>query len=131
MPIKGGGIDWVAVTTARMKGWLTYSFAERTFHHHRKTGTAGTSELRARFHYGKKDYFLGGHPLWQVFRSTFQMTKRPDILGGICLMAGYVWCWATRTRRPVSAELIDFHRQEQIARLKQLLTGRLRLNRQP
>ena len=40
MPIKGGGIDWVAVTTARMKGWLTYSFAERTFHH-RKTGTAG------------------------------------------------------------------------------------------
>ena len=41
MPIKGGGIDWVAVTTARMKGWLTYSFGERVFHHHRKMGTAG------------------------------------------------------------------------------------------
>ena len=95
MPIKGGGIDWVAVTTARMKGWLTYSFSERTFCHHRKMGTAGGSELGARFHYGKKVYFLGGHPLWQVFRSTFQMAKRPYVIGGVCLMAGYVWCWIT------------------------------------
>ena len=81
VPIKGGGIDWVAVTTARMKGWTTYSFADRTFHHHRKMGTAGGSELMARFHYGKKDYFLGGHPLWQLLRGTFQMTKKPYVLG--------------------------------------------------
>ena len=129
VPIKGGGIDWVAVTTARMKGWLTYSFTERTFHHHRRMGTAGSSELRARFHYGKKDYFLGGHPLWQVFRSAFQMTKRPYVVGGVSLMFGYIWCWATRTERPVSAELMNFHRHEQIARLKELLGSRLRLNR--
>ena len=43
VPIKGGGIDWVAVTTARMKGWTTRSFAERTFNHHRKMGTASPS----------------------------------------------------------------------------------------
>src|SRR5438270_347866 len=48
VPIKGGGIDWVAVTTARMKGWTTYSFGERVFEHHRKMGTAGGSELGAR-----------------------------------------------------------------------------------
>ena len=52
-PIKGGGIDWVAVTTARMKGWTTRSFAERTFNHHRKMGTAGSNELISRFKYGK------------------------------------------------------------------------------
>lgn len=121
VPIKGGGIDWVAVTTARMKGWLTYSFAERSFHHHRKMGTAGGSELGARFHYGKKDYFLGGHPLWQVFRSTFQMAKRPYVIGGVCLMAGYVWCWVTARERPVSPQLMKFHRGEQMMRLKALL----------
>ena len=45
VPIKGGGIDWVAVTTARMKGWLTYSYDERMFHHHRKMGTAGEQRV--------------------------------------------------------------------------------------
>src|SRR4030042_920703 len=37
-PIRGGGIDWVAVTTARMKGWKTRTFAEKTCLHHRKIG---------------------------------------------------------------------------------------------
>jgi biofilm PGA synthesis N-glycosyltransferase PgaC len=129
VPIKGGGIDWVAVTTARMKGWLTYSFSERTFNHHRKMGTAGGSELGARFHYGKKDYFLGGHPLWQLFRGTFQMTKRPYVLGGLCLLAGYAWCWLSRTERPVSAQLMKFHRGEQIDRLKELLRRRVHVGR--
>lgn len=120
-PIEGGGIDWVAVTTARMKGWLTYSFGERLFHHHRAMGTAGGSVLQARFHYGKKDYFLGGHPLWQLARGTFQFAKRPYVTGGAALIAGYLWCWLRRQPRPVSPELIRFHREEQMTRLKKLL----------
>ena len=120
-PIEGGGIDWVAVTTARMKGWLTYSFGDRVFHHHRKMGTAGRSELQSRFHYGKKDYFLGGHPVWQIFRSTFQLAKRPYVVGGLALMAGYLWCWISGHERAVSDELMRFHRAEQMARLKSLL----------
>ena len=129
VPIKGGGIDWVAVTTARMKGWKTYSFGERVFYHHRKMGTAGSNELMSRFKYGKKDYFLGGHPLWQIFRGTFQMAKKPYLIGGLALLLGYFWCWATRFERPVSRELMQFHRKEQLDRLKQLFVGRLRLSR--
>jgi len=129
VPIKGGGIDWVAVTTARMKGWVTHSFADRTFHHHRKMGTAGNSELRARFHYGKKDYFLGGHPLWQLFRGAFQMTKRPYVFGGVFLLCGYFSCWISKYERPVSSELMRFHRNEQLGRLKRLLPNRLGLGR--
>ena len=44
-PIKGGGIDWVAVTTARMKGWQTRTFLEKTCFHHRKMGTAGPEPI--------------------------------------------------------------------------------------
>ena len=129
VPIKGGGIDWVAVTTARMKGWTTYSFAERSFYHHRKMGTAESGELRSRFQYGKKDYFLGGHPLWQLFRSTFQLAKKPYILGGISLFSGYIWCWLTRHERPVSPELMKFHRKEQMERLRHLISDRLGVDR--
>jgi len=129
VPIKGGGIDWVAVTTARMKGWTTRSFADRTFYHHRKIGTAGSNELISRFKYGKKDYFLGGHPLWQLFRGTFQMTKKPYLVGGLALLLGYFWCWVTRFERPISAGLIKFHRKEQLDRLKSLFLNPFRPRR--
>jgi glycosyltransferase involved in cell wall biosynthesis len=117
---KAGGIDWIAVTTARMMGWDTKSFSGETFEHHRKIGTAQTSVLGARFHYGRKDYFLGGHPLWQLCRSTFQMRKKPYVLGGMCLFSGYFWAWVRGEARAVSPELMEFHRSEQMVRLKQV-----------
>jgi GT2 family glycosyltransferase len=121
VPIEGGGIDWVAVTTARMKGWTTRSFGERVFEHHRTMGTAGGNELRARYAYGKKDYALGGHPMWQLLRGSFQLTKPPYLLGGILLLAGYFGCWLKRAPRAISPELMAFHRREQLERINGLL----------
>jgi glycosyltransferase involved in cell wall biosynthesis len=120
-PIKGGGIDWVAVTTARMKGWETRTFLEKTCFHHRKMGTADRNPLMARFRHGQEDYYVGGHPLWQVLRGIFQMKTKPLVLGGLFLILGYFWAMARRVRRPVSAELVSFHRAEQMARLRKLL----------
>ena len=117
-PIRGGGIDWVAVTTARMMGWKTRSFGDKVFEHHRAIGTAETDTLGARFHYGRKDYFLGGHPMWQLARTAFQMRQRPYVIGGLALFAGYFWSWITGVERPISKELMAFHRREQLARLK-------------
>lgn len=108
---------------------IAYCLSERVFRHHRKMDTAGSSELRASFHYGKKDYFLGGYPLWHVFSSAFQVTKRPYVVGGMALLAGYVWCWVSGHERPVTPELMKFHRGEQMARLKQLLRRRVSLGR--
>lgn len=122
-PIKGGGIDWVAVTTARMKGWETRTFLERVAHHHRKMGTANRSPLTARFRHGQEDYYLGGHPLWQLLRGTFQMKARPFVLGGLFLMLGYFWAMARRMQRPISPELVAFHRAEQVARLQKIIFG--------
>ena len=131
-PIKWGGIDWVAVRTARLKGWQTRSFCEKFFYHHRPMGATESTTWKARFDYGRKDYFLGNHPLWQVFRICFQMMKRPYLVGGLVLLLGYFYSLASRMERPVTAELLRFHRQEQLERLRQLLmqfvkTGRLRL----
>ncbi|CAM5798288.1 glycosyltransferase family 2 protein [Rhizobacter fulvus] len=121
VPVNGGAIDWIAVTTARMKGWQTRTFVEKTSRHHRKLGTAESGALKARFHYGGKAYYVGGHPLWELLRGAFQMRTAPYILGGLWFIAGYGWAALTRTRRPVSAELMAFHRNEQMMRLKRLL----------
>ena len=118
VPVKGGGIDWIAVTTARMRGWKTRTFVEQICHHHRPMGTATVGRLRANFKLGRQDYYLGGHPLWQLFRSAYQMGRKPYVLGGLFLLAGYVSAWASRSQRQVSAELVRFHQGEQMRRLR-------------
>ncbi len=124
-PIKGGGIDWAAVTSARMMGWQTRTFTDKLFHHHRKMGTGNSSFLMSRYRHGQKDYYLGGHPLWQLFRSSFQMTRRPYFIGGLFLMLGYLSGFVTRMDRPLSRELMQFHRAEQMARLRSMLMSAL------
>jgi poly-beta-1,6-N-acetyl-D-glucosamine synthase len=127
-PIKQGGIDWVAVTTARMRGWMTRTFVEKQCFHHRTMGTADRNVLRARFRHGQEEYLVGSHPLWQVLRGTFQMTREPFVMGGLCLIVGYVSAWAMRTPSPVPPSLRAFHRREQMDRLRRLLPSALRLS---
>jgi glycosyltransferase involved in cell wall biosynthesis len=118
---KAGGIDWIAVETARMKGWKTRSFREKSFFHHRPLGTAGRGVLAASFSYGQKDYFLGGHPLWELFRVSYRMTKRPYLVDGLALGLGYGLAAVRRLKRPVSKELMAFHRREQMRKLKAIV----------
>lgn len=120
-PIKGGGIDWVAVTTARMKGWKTRTYTDKVCFHHRKMGTGSTSALLTSFRQGGKDYFLGNHLLWEIFRTFYQMTKRPYVINGTLMLSGFVLAALKRVERPISKELMDFVRKEQMRRLKKKL----------
>src|SRR5204863_7925913 len=89
--------------------------------HRRPAGTESASRLGAIFRHGQKDYYLGGHPLWQVLRCGFQMTRPPYIMRGLCLLAGYLWAWLRGAERPISDEMVHFHRPEQMTRLRQIL----------
>jgi glycosyltransferase involved in cell wall biosynthesis len=126
VPVKGGGVDYVAVVTARMKGWKTRTFTEKLCLHHREMGTAEHSIWTARFRYGIKDYALGNHPLWQLSRVAYQMTKRPFFIGGLALLMGYLSAFVRRMERPVSDELVAFCQREQMNRLKRHLQGHWR-----
>jgi glycosyltransferase involved in cell wall biosynthesis len=124
---KAGGIDWIAVTTARMKGWKTRSFREKSFFHHRHLGTAERSVFAAAFSYGEKDYYLGGHPIWELFRVGFRMIKPPYFIEGFALGLGYGWAAVRRLQRPISNELMAFHRREQMRKLRVILRSVLTL----
>jgi biofilm PGA synthesis N-glycosyltransferase PgaC len=118
-PIKGGGIDVIAVLTARLKGWRTRTFTEKVCYHHRVMGSGQERrKMVADFLLGQKDYRLGFHPVWEVFRSAYQMTRKPYFIGGAALLTGYFWAMLHRYERSVGRELLLFQRQDQMRRLR-------------
>ncbi len=127
--VKPGHVDKIAVVTARMKGWKTRSFNERSFYHHRKLGTGGGSKWMSMFSYGKRDYRIGRHPLWEFFRIGYRMTKKPYVAGGMLLMAGYIWAFVSREERPVSREFISFCQREQMQKLRSILMSLIKLKK--
>jgi glycosyltransferase involved in cell wall biosynthesis len=124
IPVKRGTIDCIAVISARMKGLKTRTVTEKVSQHHRITGTAQASPAKANFNTGVMDYVMGNHPLWQLFRAAYQITKKPYIFRGLALETGYLWSFLRRVERPVTREFVKFHRREQMARLKSKLSLR-------
>lgn len=119
--VKGGAIDTIASLTARMKGWKTRTFTGKICLHHREVGTAQAGTLKARFNLGKRDWAVGNHPLWEVFRGLYQMTKRPYVIRGVAVLAGYAAAAMRGGDRPVTAELRAFRRKEQMEHLGRVL----------
>ena len=120
VPLKGGGIDHVAVLSARMRGWQTRTFTEKVCQHHRSMGTAQHDNLKSWIRQGQKDFTLGNHPLWQACRVLYQMRHRPYIISGLALGWGYTRSLLEHHEIPMSREIIDFVRSEQICRLAKL-----------
>ena len=120
-PVKGGGIDHIAVVSARMKGWKTRTFTDKVCIHHRTMNTAGQGVLKARFKMGAKDYSFGNHPVWELFRTLYQTKNPPFVLGGLALGAGYFWSMVRRAPISVSRDLVAFTHREQLQRLKKFV----------
>jgi hypothetical protein len=85
--------------------------------------------MAASFSYGEKDYYLGGSPVWQFFRIIYRMTRRPVLIDGFALLSGYCWAALRGIERPVSSELMRFHRQEQMKKLAAILRTLLKLKK--
>jgi len=123
--IGSGGIDLMAVLSARVKGWKTQTFLEKTFTHHRCQGGALHTGLRGRWQMGRKDYLLGNHPVWEISRSVYQMAHKPYMIGGLLMLFAYSWHWARRVKKTMPRELMVIRRADQLRRLKSIMQRRL------
>lgn len=118
VPAKGGGIDVIAVLTARLRGWRTRTFTEKISHHHRLMGSANhRRKFMTSFRFGQKSYRLGYHPVWQLFRTFYQLTRKPYVIGACADTLGYFWAMLCRVERPISTELVQFQQRDQMKRL--------------
>lgn len=124
IPRKIGGVDLVAVITARMRGWQTRTFLEKPYVHQRQMGTATANGLIAPFKVGRADRILGSHPVWECARCIYQTTRPPIVLGGALRLAGYLWEAVRCSKIQVAAEFVRFRRREQMQRLYRFVTRR-------
>ena len=113
IPIKGGGIDWVAVTTARMKGWKT-----RTFH---RKNLPPSPENGYRQHQCHDDLVQAGGErlfLWQSsplgnFQDLLSNDKKPFSYWWIIFIVRVVSAGMKRMKDPFQ-RTPEFIRREQM-----------------
>ena len=55
--------------------------------------------------------------------------KETGSTGGLALLSGYVWAALRRAKRPVSPELMRFHRREQMKKLRAIFWTLLRFEK--
>lgn len=120
-PSRLGGVDLLANLLARMRGWQTRVYTGRLLIHQRKQGTAKAHPLLVEFHNGRKDYLFGGHPLWQLFRAAYNLTKKPYVVGGLLMFVGYFTALVTRSPKVFPNDVVRFRRTEQMRRLRGFL----------
>lgn len=123
--IKSGGIDLIAVLSARAKGWETRTFLEKSFIHHRSQSGALYSGLRSKWYMGRKDYLLGNHPLWEFLRCVYRMQHQPYVIGGALALAAYLWYALRGVEKTMPKELIALRRSEQMKRLNSIIRRHL------
>ena len=125
--VKTGGVDLIALLSAQAKGWQTRRFNEKTCLHHRNVGSGQHAGVSQRLlNLGKKDYLLGSHPTFELFRCTYQMMHRPYLLGGALMLVGYFSAMARRMEKSMPVELIELRRNDQMRRLRGVLSHPLR-----
>jgi hypothetical protein len=64
-----------------------------------------------------------------LFRVTYRAAKKPYLFGGLALLLGYCWAALRRVKRPISDELMRFHRREQTKKLKTILRSLFRFKK--
>ncbi|MBC8176891.1 MAG: glycosyltransferase family 2 protein [Deltaproteobacteria bacterium] len=120
LPLKYGGIDATAEIMARMHGWEVQSFPEYRAYHYRRTGTASRNFVKSRIRMGIRDYLIGYHPLFQIFRCIFRLDEKPYVISALIWISGFLWAALMRMNRPVSDEFVKFLRSEQLKRIRSL-----------
>lgn len=121
LPLEKGGIDSVAEYSAKLHGWKVKTFRDIIALHHRKTGSEGNSDLSIYYKYGKKEYSLGYHPIYELLRITFKLfdtSSKPLILSGLVRLYGYFYSFFSREKIALEKELVDFIRENQMNKIK-------------
>lgn len=92
------GVMWDGIDChrCRMLGWDAVSDPNPglAILHLRQMGSSHRSVYHGRLRWGRGQYFMGTHPLYLAGIAAYRMGERPWVLGGVCILLGYLGAWA-------------------------------------
>ncbi|MEI6541705.1 MAG: glycosyltransferase family A protein [Planctomycetota bacterium] len=107
--------DGIDCHRCRMLGWIACSWdePELRFVHLRPMGSSVTNIFTGRLRWGFGQYFMGTGLTYMLVSALFRMSKRPYLVGGLCMLWGYVRAWRQRTPRYADQKFRTFiHRYQ-------------------
>lgn len=118
--------DGIDCHHCRMLNWdaISVDDPELRIVHLRLMGSSFKSVYHGRRRWGRGQYFMGTHPLYLLGITAYRMAERPWILGGLCILFGYVGAFLRRIPRYENLQFRRFLRRWQLAELKRRITGR-------
>ena len=106
------GWDGIDNIMAQMNGWQTANFPMIQAHHRRITGSF-YGLTRGCFESGKFAYSMRYFFPFMVVRSIHRSTRKPVILGGIFMLAGYLFALFSRSPPVANEQVVRFLRKKQ------------------
>jgi biofilm PGA synthesis N-glycosyltransferase PgaC len=116
-PMMFGGIDSAAEITARMMNWRVRTFPKLRVLEHRRTGTATTGPLLARFKEGRRFHSLGYGIIFFCVRCAYRATEPPRLLGSAVALLGFLERWIKRAPLALAPDVVRYLRAEQREKL--------------
>lgn len=116
-----GHSDAVACAKASMNGWMVRCFTDIEVQHLEQPGNSVREKIPICFRMGQFDYLMGGHLVFQLVRCAVRIMRKPYVLAGSAMMAGYLWAWIKRQPVIPDAELRRFMQAEQWRKLRRLI----------
>ena len=121
VPLPNGGIDSAAEIRARMMGWKVQTFPHLIAYENRRTGSATARPLALRIKEGKRFRCLGYSFSFFAVRCVRRVMEPPAFVGSIAALLSFFVSMITGEPIGLSAEAVQFLRQEQRNKLKAIL----------
>lgn len=114
--------DGIDIHRCRMKGYSTLSFQhpDARLIHHRLMGSSDANVFKGRVRLGRGIWFMGYHPLYAVASGLFRMHERPYFIGGLIIIASYLYAAARREPQFDDREFVRDLRSWQLRKLRRL-----------
>jgi glycosyltransferase involved in cell wall biosynthesis len=122
-PIPEGGWDALACAQARMSGFETQLMVDLVVDHLKPRNVSQGGPLRRKWQMGTRDYAAGYHPLFELVKCCgLVVTERPVVGAAIARWGGFCVASLRRQPRVVPARIVAHVRQEQLGRLRRVLS---------
>ena len=114
--------DGIDIHRCRMKGYTTLSFHDPRARlvHHRQMGSSDKSIHTGRARLGRGIWFMGYHPLYAIASGLFRMHERPYVIGGLTIIANYLYAAIRNDPQYEDREFIRDLRNWQLSKLRGL-----------